>query len=385
MSGSSGSLATQELVLERFEVLVLQIPLRFQVQHALARREASSSVLVRAQGADGTCGFGECAPRPYVTGESETSVTGTLRDVLLPEFCGQSFATFADVTDGLQAGLGGLPRDRHAAFCALELAVLDLAGRHFRCSAGALLGPVVAPEARYSGVIAADDVAAVRASAELARKWQVTAVKVKTGAELDHNRSVLAAAREVLGPRVELRIDANGAWSSAEAIRQLRVLADFGLAACEQPVPAADHAGLAAVTAAGIVPVVADESLCSFDDAEELIARRACAMFNLRVSKHGGLLNTGRIHALARGAGIACQLGAQVGEAGFLSAAGRHVATRLAGLRWCEGSYGRILLEDDVVEPDLTVGPGGAAPALTGPGLGVIPRLAQLQRWARPG
>lgn len=79
------------------------------------------------------------------------------------------------------------------------------------------------------------------------------------------------------------------------------------------------------------------------------------------------------IAAAAREAGLKCQLGAQVGETGILSAADRHVATRCADILWREGSYGKLLLEQDIVEPDITVGSEGRAGALEAPGLGVRP------------
>jgi muconate cycloisomerase len=178
-----------------------------------------------------------------------------------------------------------------------------------------------------------------------------------------------------------LRIDANCAWTAETGIAQLKAMEEFRLAGVEQPVPGEDIDGMAAITATGLVPVVADESLCSLADAETLIARRACDVFNLRVSKCGGLYNTGRIHAAAREAGLKCQLGAQVGETGILSAAGRHIATRCADILWREGSYGKLLLEQDIVEPDITVGPEGRAGALQTPGLGVRPVADLVERY----
>jgi muconate cycloisomerase len=180
---------------------------------------------------------------------------------------------------------------------------------------------------------------------------------------------------------VTLRIDANCAWNAKETLRQLEAMQAFSLTGVEQPVPGEDIAGMREVTAAGLVPVVADESLCSLEDARTLIREQACDVFNVRISKCGGLVNAGRIDRLAREAGLACQLGAQVGEAGILSAAGRHYATRSAGVRWCEGSYGKLLLEEDITEPDVTVGPGGVAPAIEAAGIGVTPEAERLQRY----
>jgi len=181
--------------------------------------------------------------------------------------------------------------------------------------------------------------------------------------------------RVVVGER---SYDANCAWDAKEAIRQLEVMEPFSLAGVEQPLAADDLVGMQEVTAAGIVPVVADESVASVDDAKQLVDMAACNIFNIRVSKMGGLSNAARIHRIARDGGLECQLGAQVGESGILSAAGRHYATRSDEVRWYEGSYDSVLLVTAVTEPDITVGRGGQASAISGPGLGVSPIVERL-------
>ena len=78
-----------------------------------------------------------------------------------------------------------------------------------------------------------------------------------------------------------------------------------------------------------------------------------------------------RLAATAHEAGLGYQLGCHPGESGVLSAAGRHWATSVAGIRYWEGSYDRHLLGRLLTNEDLTFRYGGRAPALTGPGLGV--------------
>jgi muconate cycloisomerase len=114
-----------------------------------------------------------------------------------------------------------------------------------------------------------------------------------------------------------------------------------------------------------------DESLCSSRDAEEAVSRGTCDLFNLRLSKCGGFIATLRLAQFARQYGIGYQLGCQVGETGILSAAGRHFASGVSGLRYIEGSYDRHLVEERLTMEDLTFGRGGWAPHLSGPGLGV--------------
>jgi muconate cycloisomerase len=366
-----------------FEVRIVEIPLRFSVQHALASREVARNLLVAARDEDGRLGWGESCPRAYVTGETIESASAALRESILPGLVGRRFADLPELAEALEGLLDGPAAGALAAFCGAELALLDLAGRRFGVSAGDVLGPVRAGEVRYSGVIASMDPGTVERMARFMSAFGAAEVKVKVGASLDENRKLLSAARAVLGDAVGLRIDANCAWSAAEAIRQLEALREFRLEGVEQPVPARDLDGMAAVTAAGLVPVVADESLCSASDAEALVRRRACDVFNVRISKCGGLLGSRRVHEIATRAGLACQLGAQVGETGVLSAAGRHYATRCAPVRWLEGSYGDFLLEQDVTEPPVRITEGGRAPALTAPGLGVTPVPALLDKFTR--
>lgn len=365
----------------RFDIVTVDIPMRQSVRHALAERSVARNILVAAYDADGNVGWGECCPRPYVTGETIDSVRQDLGSIILPQLLGHELGAFEQVRSLIEPVLDTMARNQQAAFCAAELAVLDLAGRHFGVSAGMVLGPVQAQQVRYSGVIATDDIESVKQNAAFMAKFGVNDVKVKVGASLESNLEILTTARAILGEGVTLRIDANCAWNSKETLRQLEAMQAFSLTGVEQPVPGEDIAGMREVTAAGLVPVVADESLCSLEDARTLIREQACDVFNVRISKCGGLVNAGRIDRLAREAGLACQLGAQVGEAGILSAAGRHYATRSTGVRWCEGSYGKLLLEEDITEPDVTVGPGGVAPAIEAAGIGVTPEAERLQRY----
>jgi len=367
--------------LTRFDIITVDIPMRQSVRHALAERNVARNILVAAHDEKGGVGWGECCPRPYVTGETIDSVKQDLTTTILPQLLGRELASFEAAADMLVPQLDSMARNQQAAFCAAELAVLDLAGNRFGTSAGMVLGPVQTPQVRYSGVIATDDIESVKQNAAFMAKFGVGDVKIKVGASLESNLEILTTARAILGDQVTLRIDANCAWSATETIRQLTAMQAFSLTGVEQPVPGEDIDGMRAVTAAKLVPVVADESLCSLEDARTLINEQACDVFNVRISKCGGLINAGRIDQLARAAGLACQLGAQVGEAGILSAAGRHYATRSQGVRWCEGSYGQLLLEEDITEPDITLGPGGMAPALEAHGIGVTPAPERLQRY----
>jgi len=125
---------------------------------------------------------------------------------------------------------------------------------------------------------------------------------------------------------------------------------------------------------------MADESLVTVDQARQLIAENACDLFNIRLSKNGGLAGSLAIAKLAEEAGIKIQVGAQVGETGILSAAGRTFAAHVPALTYIEGSFGTWLLTEDVTFDDLAFGLGGRAPLLKSRGLSVTVKEESLER-----
>ena len=114
-----------------------------------------------------------------------------------------------------------------------------------------------------------------------------------------------------------------------------------------------------------------DESLCGYPDAQSAVDHGTADILNVRLSKCGGIFPSLRIIALARRSGLGIQLGCHPGETSLLSAAGRHLASRVAGLRYVEGSYDRHILGANLTRHDVTFGYGGRAQPLSGPGLGV--------------
>jgi muconate cycloisomerase len=351
-------------------ILTVQVPFRFNFRHAKAARSRGESVLLELTDQEGRAGFGESVPREYVTGETPRTVVDVLRTRLVPGML-RPFESFEEVVAVLTEASTSLPRDSHAAFCALELALLDLAGKVFRRPAGSVIGPVLVDELRYSGIVPTGELDAAVSVLSKLQKSGFEQVKIKVGLSESTDRQVLSRAREILGEKCSLRVDVNGAWKAEQALQQIEAWAPFRLEAIEQPLPSEDLAGLVWLTRRSPTPILVDESLVSIEDARRLADQVACHGFNIRVSKCGGLLNSTRIRSVAEQAGLSCMLGAQVGELAVLSAAGRQFGTRSQGLLFCEGSYGTILLERDVATEDLTIGRGGAAPAIEGDGLGI--------------
>lgn len=365
-------------------VYALEIPFVEAFRHSAHARRSCDSVVVRVVDDDGVTGFGEGAPRPYVTGETPDLLMDHLVGELWPSIRG------VELPDPLVEGLGCLDEmvpeaappgvvAANAARCALELALVDCALR----SRGTSLGALLPPRRRsisYSGVLTAADpeLTARRAGQMKLVGLEDVKLKVGTGEDLERVRAV----REAIGPDVSLRVDANGAWTLDEALHFVEAAVEFRIAALEQPLPRYAVADLAVLRKASEIPLVADESLVTLEDAELLLGAEAVDAFNVRISKCGGLHRSTKIVLLAEEAGVAVQVGSQVGETAILSAAGRHVAAWASRLAFAEGSYGTLLLAEDMSAAPVRFGHGGRAGLLSGPGLGVEVVEERLRRYA---
>ena len=363
--------------LKKIHLYLLKIELCMPIKHYLAERTHSENLLVKVVTDSGVVGYGEGIARQYVTGETTATSLAFLRDHLIP----QSNGLHWDDSEDLLVTLGELISEPNraqapAACCALELAILDAAGKTWGQSVAKLLGGEKQPLV-YSAVIPMMSQPSFHRLLHLIRDLHMTFVKIKVGNERD--LAVLSLAREILGHEVDLRVDANGAWSAEEAEQRLDAMMAYGVSAVEQPVPKHDLPGLKLVSDRMGIPVIADESLCLEHDAEDLASLRACQVFNLRLSKCGGILAADRMFAIGQENGIGAQLGCQVGETGILSAAGRQFAMSRK-LHYLEGSYSNYLLKEDIVNEPVEFGPGGVAQPLSGPGLGIKVNEEALQR-----
>ena len=374
--------------IEAMTIYRLRIPFHQTFRHALHNREESDAVIVKVIDSDGRSGFGESLPRSYVTGETSESMIGRIREHLAPRVFAQSFAPGWEMFEYLQSVASEWTRvdERqsglsawNAAFCAVELALLDWSLRADHCALADMLPPA-RYEVVYSGVISADAPNDAAALAKRMARLGIRQIKVKVGTADDAAR--LEAVRKAVGDEVALRADANGGWNADEAIEQLRRLARFKLQAIEQPVRADDLAGMKRVRQESNVAVMADESLVTLDQARRLIELGACDYFNLRLSKNGGIGASLAIARLAQEARIKIQVGAQVGETGILSAAGRTLAAHVPALAFAEGSFGTWLLAEDVTFENVAFGSGGRAPLLQSRGLSVTVKEDVVERLA---
>ncbi len=169
------------------ELARIDIPFRVRFAHASAVRDRTESVLVKATTAAGTAGYGEGCPRSYVTGEDLASVRR-----FFEEHAGAILDEVADV-ESLRGFIGGhrAEIDAHpAAWCAIELALLDALAREGGQSVEAALGlPELAGSFQYTAVLGDSEPAAFERLLGLYRAAGFRDFKLKLSGDLDRDRA----------------------------------------------------------------------------------------------------------------------------------------------------------------------------------------------------
>ncbi|MEO7649108.1 MAG: enolase C-terminal domain-like protein, partial [Bryobacteraceae bacterium] len=191
------------------------------------------------------------------------------------------------------------------------------------------------------------------------------------------------AVRAAVGPDFRVGVDANGGWSPRVAIRIIRRLAaECNIYFAEQPVAPLDMQWMADVRRNVPVPVMADESCYTLQDAMALARSGAADILSLYVGKGGGIGPARKMAAVAEAAGLTCTVGSNL-ELGIASAAMAHLATACPGIGAEEfpcDILGPLAYEHDLLAEPLDVR-NGSVKAPDGPGLGISLHPEMLARY----
>jgi L-alanine-DL-glutamate epimerase-like enolase superfamily enzyme len=356
-------------------------------KHAAAERDSSHSLFVKCATDDGHVGYGECLPREYVTGESRDGAFKLLRDRLLPRMVGMKFSSVDQVKAFLAECDGKAPNNwgsanepQTAAWCAVDLALLDCFG-HALQEPVRLGRPAGFPESvKYSPVLSAESGFEFLKTLIKVRLYGFRQIKLKLRGGNDTQLARLT--RRVVGKRIDIRADANMAWSVQEALRAMRELSKYDVCSFEQPIASGNVKGLARLVKESGLGVMVDEGLSDRASLQKLINEHACTAVNVRISKCGGLMASLARCREALDGGLTVQVGCQVGESSLLSAAHLILVTAVQKVTYAEGCFGYHLLREDPAEPVLQFGYGGRPPAKPeNAGLGVTINEAVLRRW----
>ena len=341
-----------------------------------------SPVIVQVWLANGASGFGEAATigGPSWNEESPESILHAIVHYLAPALVGQNAGGFGSALQRMDKACKG----NAFAKSAVEMALVDAVSRTLGLPAWQLLGGKVHQRLPLAWTLASGDVALDLQEAHRRleeKRHRIFKIKIGARAPAEDVAHVAQIARGLQG-KASLTVDVNQAWDGNTARQYLPRLVEAGVSLIEQPVAKFNVEALKHLTATlqGAL-IMADETVCTPQDAMMLARAQASHVFSLKVAKHGGLFRTREVAAVAEAADIGWYGGTML-ETSLGSAASAHVFCTLGGMhQGCE-LFGPQLLVDDIVERQMPIA-DFELQLPDGPGFGVEVVPAQLERFDR--
>jgi muconate cycloisomerase len=383
-----------DIPIAKIELHHIALPTRREHKWTGLTEPIGGYVLVKMTDAAGLAGWGEApALKDWggefgrYFGESPGTTILVIEQYLAPAVHGCVPGEIAELHARMDHAIKGFPY----AKAAVEFAAYDLAGKQCGLPVHRLLGGASRhriPVTHSIGLLGFEE--AEREVAQVATEG-IRTIKIKVGVDPDRDVEMVRRVRETVGKGIALCVDANqGYRTPGEAIRTLRRMERFDLIYFEQPVEGIER--LAEVARAIDVPVMADESAWNAHDVIQIIEKRAAQIVSIYTTKPGGLYRAMEVAAVARAAGIICNVNGSV-ETGVGNLANLQLAAAApAVILSCvvpvstpaeaqSGQIAGIYYKDDLIAEAMRY-VDGAIELPTGNGMGIAVDEAKIQRYS---
>ena len=360
------------------------IPLRVPIKPALAIKSGrggshvtSPFLIVKVHTDEGITGLGEASCTPRWSGEDQFTAAHFVNEYFSPLLIGQDPTQIEACSKLFMPVVANNPFTK----AAVEMALWDIAGKAAGKPVYELLGGKVRDFVPTKFSVSGRP---PEQAADIAR-WAIEqgfrAMKVKVGIDPDGDVARFQAVRAAVPPETPLGVDANGAWKTWK--QALEVIARLdGVKFVEQPFPAFELSENVWLSEAIAVPIIADESCYTLQDARNIIAGGAAHVLSIYVGKAGGIAPAREIANFARRKDTQCTIGSNL-ELGIGSAAMTHLALATPGVTAeafpCD-IIGPLFYEDDILAEPLPI-KGGEARVHERPGLGVELDDAKVEKY----
>jgi L-alanine-DL-glutamate epimerase-like enolase superfamily enzyme len=281
---------------------------------------STTNIFLRIETNTGISGFGCAAPDIEVTGETPESVTKTVARTIEPTIRGVDPLRVEKILQSLKPKIKGQP----SAIAMVDMALYDILGKIAGLPLYKILGGF-RDRMKTSitiGILPVDDTIA---AAKVYIKQGFKALKIKGGKNVNYDIVRMIRIREIVGPKIILRFDANQGYTVEESLRFVKETRKAKLELLEQPTPKEHIDQLGCVTKKAPLPVMADESLMNLRDAFRLARRDLVDTINIKLMKVGGIAEALQINAVAKSARLEAMVGC-MDESALGIAAGLHFA-----------------------------------------------------------
>jgi len=306
--------------IKSIELFLAEIKLKQVFTTSLGSRSSTYNVFVKMVSDNGLIGWGECAPNPKINGE--TAVTCMhIGQLIGQQLIGQNPSEHKIIMALMDSVIFGNTSMKSA----FDIACYDLAAQAKEQPLYAYLGGNIEKKIFTDYTISVNNIQQMTSDAEHIKEHGFPAIKVKLGDGQVNDVNRVEAIREVVGKKIDIRVDANQGWKVNEAIAILNELSELNVQYCEEPISRRLHYELKNVRKKSNTLIMADESMFDHHDAHYLIKMGHCDMLNIKLGKSSGLFKAMKIIEAAEKVEMKMQIGGFL-ESRLLITANCHLA-----------------------------------------------------------
>ncbi len=355
--------------ISRIEVFPLTLSIREIYGGAAGFLEDCRTLIVRLEAEDGIEGWGEATQgRPGNTYETLETMEIMVRKYFGPVLVGMNLEDTGAVLEKLHKTRYGHPLTK----AAVETAVFDTLGKLYQMPLCRLLGGPYRKEIDLVGGLVMDEGPETIGSHALKLKQGgFNTFKIKIG-QKDRAKDIarVRAVREAVGEEAAIRVDGNAAYTFTEAREILNELVKFSLSDAEQPLSRGDLKSLAELRRVVAIPIAAQESVSSPEDAYAVLEQNAADLLKIKLTHIGGFQRALQVAAVVGAKGLPVVLGQGSACTTLLSAAEMHLHAALRNAQPAGEMTGFLRLgEQDIFSPIKVK--SGKAILPDSPGLGI--------------
>jgi L-alanine-DL-glutamate epimerase-like enolase superfamily enzyme len=354
----------------KIETIPVQVPINPNraIRSGRGYHTQSPFLILKVHTDEGLTGLGEVSCTAVWSGEDQFTAMRMIDSYLAPQLVGQDPTQIERLTGIMRKAIANNPFTKSA----LEMALWDILGKMTGLPIYRLLGGAVREFVPTKFSISGLEPAKAAEIATWAAAQGFTTMKVKVGLNPDEDVARVRAVREAVGDAIRLGVDANGGWAPRVAIQTIPRLYAYNIYFVEQPVPDLDIAWLADVRRNINLPVMADESVYSLQDAMSIVRANAADILSVYVGKGGGIGPARKLAAVAEAAGLTCTIGSNL-ELGVANAAMIHLGMATPAINAEEfpcDILSPFYYDEDILTEPLLIKAGSARPHER-PGLGI--------------
>ena len=373
------SMSVRKLRIDSIEALPVSLPME-PYSDSYGYYDHLDYVIVKVHTDEGPTGLGEASPiHPGFYGETQHSIVSIVERYVAPIIRGEDPLNIEKIESMVDRGISG----NACAKGAIDMALYDIVGKALGVPVCTLLGGFHREKAAFGLELGFTKPKEVSAKAERLLNMGAKVVKLHVGRTLKEDVEAIRALHDAVGDAAVIRADANGAYTTAEAIEVMKKVEKCELEYFEQPVARWNIEGLRILKQTIHTPIAVDESVWTPEDALRICKENAADVVNIKITRVGGLNKAKKIADIANASFLKSHVGCEA-EFGVGMAAKAHLAVSLGNATCASaGEFTEIAwLRDNIVKNPIVIKDGFVKPS-DKPGLGIDLDEEKMKRYSK--